>query len=434
MKLKLIGWIALALLVLLLLVPFLIPMQTYQRQIEQVASAKLGVPVTIQSLHIAMLPSPRANMGGIVVGSGAEITVADISAVLDVATLFDKVRVISRLEIRQPVIKQAALPLIQGIKLSNETTLVVRRIHVNEAQLEWQGLNLPTLNAEVAMSDAGKLEQALIKSADDKLMIEATPKDDGYVAHIKAKQWTMPVGLPVLFDTLESDIGYKAQTLEVSNLNAALYHGKLNLSGRLDWRKGWHLQGKFNTQAIAVGDASKIIAKKAKLSGQISGEGSFSSQAKEAGRLLETLGVDYKFSIANGVLHGLDLVKAASLLIKQAQSGGETQFDELSGVLKARGKQIELHQIKVSSGLLEATGDVKVTPDKTLSGKIEAALKQSLSVVAVPLEVSGTLDSPSVKPTKAALIGAVAGTAMLGPAGTALGIKAAGALDKLFGN
>ncbi len=434
MKMKLIGWIALALLTLLLLVPFLIPMQTYRHQIEQVASAKLGVPVRIQSLHIALLPSPRANMDGIVVGGNTEITVANVAAVLDVATLFDKVRVISRLEIHQPVLKQAALEIIQNIKLSDETTVVVRHIEVTKAKLERQNLNLPVLNAEIDMSDSGKLVQASIKSADGKLKVDAVPKDAGYAAHVSARHWMPPIAMPVVFDTLESDISYKEQALQVSNFNAELYRGKLRLAASLDWRKDWHLQGKFNTQAIEMADAAKALGKPVKLTGRLSGEGGFSSQSKDVERLADALSLDYQFSVAKGVLHGLDLVKAASLLIKQGQSGGETQFDELSGVLRMRGKQLELHQVKVSSGLLEATGEVKVTPDKKLSGKIEAALKQSLSLVAVPLELSGTIDNPSVKPTKAALIGAIAGTAVLGPAGTALGVKAAGALDKLFGH
>ena len=47
---------------------------------------------------------------------------------------------------------------------------------------------------------------------------------------------------------------------------------------------------------------------------------------------------------------------------------------------------------------------------------------------------SGTVDHPVVLPSKAALAVAVAGTAILGPGvGTSLGIKAAGAVDKLKG-
>jgi hypothetical protein len=55
-------------------------------------------------------------------------------------------------------------------------------------------------------------------------------------------------------------------------------------------------------------------------------------------------------------------------------------------------------------------------------------------MAAIPLNVSGTVDHPVLLPTKAALAGAVAGTAILGPGvGTGLGVKAAGAVDKLKG-
>jgi len=54
--------------------------------------------------------------------------------------------------------------------------------------------------------------------------------------------------------------------------------------------------------------------------------------------------------------------------------------------------------------------------------------------VAIPVEVSGTVASPLVYPSKAAIAGAVAGTTLLGPGvGTSLGIKAGGAVDKIKG-
>ncbi len=50
------------------------------------------------------------------------------------------------------------------------------------------------------------------------------------------------------------------------------------------------------------------------------------------------------------------------------------------------------------------------------------------------MEVSGTVASPLVYPSKAAIAGAVAGTTLLGPGvGTSLGIKAGGAVDKIKG-
>ncbi|HWT28076.1 MAG TPA: AsmA family protein, partial [Methylophilaceae bacterium] len=61
-------------------------------------------------------------------------------------------------------------------------------------------------------------------------------------------------------------------------------------------------------------------------------------------------------------------------------------------------------------------------------------LKKGVSLATIPLQVSGTVSKPSVFPTKAAMAGAVAGTAVLGPGvGTTLGVKAGSAVEKIKG-
>lgn len=128
----------------------------------------------------------------------------------------------------------------------------------------------------------------------------------------------------------------------------------------------------------------------------------------------------------------MDLAKAATLLLSDGEKGGETQFDEFSGTLHTAGKQIDLKNFKVVSGLLAGNGAVKVSPAKQLDGKVEVELKKGVALVSVPLQVSGTLDHPVVLPTKAALAGAAIGTGVLGPGvGTSLGVKAASGVDKL---
>ena len=424
--------------VVLAVVPFLMPMGAYVAQIEQAASQKLGVPVKIESLHFAVLPTPRANISGLVVGNNEDIRVADVAAVLDVTTLLNDVRVISKLDIDEPVLKESAIALLGTIAAQQgESTgpapVELRRIVVDDARIDMQGMNLPTMDADIDLAAGGKLEKALLTSSEGNLTIDLTPKDAGYAAAIKAEKWTSPVGPKLVFDKLTANLEYAGSTLKFPQVEAALYRGSLTASGSLDWTKNWHLSGNFKTNGIELGDATKLFTRAVKVTGRITGDGKFRSSANEPGKLVDALALDYKFSVTDGVLYGMDLVKAASLLIRQGTTGGETHFDELSGKLYTRGKQIEVRPVHLVSGLLGADGHVKVMPDKSLSGRIDADIKKGVSLVTVPLAISGTMDSPMVLPTKAALAGGAAGTVLMGPLGTGLGVKAGSALDKLFG-
>jgi uncharacterized protein involved in outer membrane biogenesis len=222
--------------------------------------------------------------------------------------------------------------------------------------------------------------------------------------------------------------------LNVSALDARLYHGALNATAVLDWGKNWRSSGKFTTQGIELGEVAALFGKRKLLSGRLSGDGSFTANAREAASLADHLVLNYKFNVAKGVLHGVDLAQAATLQLKEGGKGSETKFDEMTGTLHIASRQIELKPFKVVSGLLAASGGIKVSPAKQLDGKIEVELKKGVAAVSVPLQVSGTLDNPSVMPSKAVMAGAVAGTAMFGPGlGTSLGVKAGSGMDKIKG-
>lgn len=428
-----------ALLVVLGVVPFLIPMGTYIPRIEQTATQKLGLPVKIASLRFAVLPTPRVNVGGLVVGPDEDVRVKEVAAVLDIATLFDDVRVISRLDVDEPVVKQSAIALVSALAGKQEEStgpspVDVRRIVIDDARLEMANMNLPAMDGDIVLISGSAMEKATLTSDNGNFKVEVTPKDAGYTATIHAVNWTLPAGPQLVFDQLDARLEYRGTTLRFPQVDAKLYRGNLTVSGQLDWTKNWRLNGRFNTQGIELGDATKLFTRAVRVTGRISGDGKFGSQAREAGKLADAMALDYKFKVEDGVLYGLDLVKAASLLIRQGATGGETHFDELEGTLYTRGKQIEVRPIHLVSGLLAADGHAKVMPDKSLSGQIDADIKKGVSFVTVPLVISGTLDSPTVMPTKAALAGGAAGTVLMGPIGTGLGVKAGSALQKLFGS
>jgi hypothetical protein len=161
----------------------------------------------------------------------------------------------------------------------------------------------------------------------------------------------------------------------------------------------------------------------------------FSAHAANPERILDGLRLETPFGVQGGVLHGVDIRKAAtSLLSKDGGKGGETRFDKLSGRLNIDRGTRRLTQLDIVSGSLSADGNVTISPQDKLSGRINTRIKAASVAAAVPLNVSGTLDSPLLFPTGGTVAGAAAGTAVLGPGiGTALGAKVGQWAENLFG-
>jgi uncharacterized protein involved in outer membrane biogenesis len=428
---------------LLLILPFLIPMQTYLHQAENIASEKLGVPVIINSAHLYLLPSPRVAASDIIVGENQELKVDGFVVIPTIGSLFSATKIID-LNISKPVLKKASLDIVSALtaKKSESTeasAINIRHIKIDDLELVWPDTKYPAMNAEVILTGHNELETAVIETLDGKLKADVKPNGDEQLIVLNAVSWTLPVGLPLLIDKAKLEMHLKGSKLSIPKINIALYGGKLTGDAVLSWpenkgKTNWKTTGNLNVDNLSVQRPSIMVSKGVYLSGNLFGKGNFSASAKEAGQLSDNLQTNFQFKVNNGVLHGLDLVKVASLLIKQSQAGGETQFDEFSGVLNSAGKQYHLRDIKISSGLLSAKGQVKVKPNKALDGTVVVDVKNSMGLTAIPLDVSGTVDHPMVLPSKAAIAGAIAGTAILGPGvGTSLGIKAGGAIDKLKG-
>jgi uncharacterized protein involved in outer membrane biogenesis len=431
----------------LIILPFSLPTQTYIRKAESIASEKLGVPVTIANGHLRFLPSPRLVASGIIVGDNQEVIVEKLVVVPTLSSLFSETKLLD-LELIKPVIKKSALSIVSALtaKKTEEdkvASINVNHIQIDRMQLIWPDMLLPALNAEIALTKLNQIDSALIKSVDGKLKIDIAPNGNEHLIIVNADKWILPIGLPLLIDKAKLEMQLKGNQLMISRVDATLYGGKLAGDAVLTWQEGkgtgnWKTSGHLRIDGLSVKEPTSMVSRAIYLSGHLFADGNFSASAKEAGQLAERLQANFKFKINNGVLHGLDLVKLASLLIKQNQNGGETQFSAFSGLLNVSGRQYHLRDLNISSGLLTATGQVKIKPNKVLDGAGSVAIKNSVNLVAIPLDVSGTVSKPVVLPSKAALAGAVAGTAILGPgAGTSVGIKAAEALDSiknLFGS
>jgi uncharacterized protein involved in outer membrane biogenesis len=436
--LKRLGVLVFVLVLLLGIVPFFISVDDYRPQIERLVSERIKEPVRLKSLRLAGLPLPHLVIEGVEIGK-ADVKVGRIAVTPDLLSLLGDIKVIRSIDVSGLVINQQALDRLPLWAASDpkakpaDFTVLVRSINLDDAMLKLQKTTFGPFDARVSISSSGQPERVDITARDGKFRLAIKPAGKKFDVEVQAKDWRVPAGPPIHFTEL---LVKGVATLDDANLpeiRAKLYGGTIDGQMTLGWKKGLQLKGGYMVSNVELRELAPMFSPQTRLSGRLTAKPVFSANAANAEQLKNAMKLETPFDIREGVLDGIDIQKAATSLITR-DSSGQTRFDTLSGHFAMdRGTQ-RITNLKVSSGSLAADGNVTVAPSKALSGRINAQVKVGgLAAATVPLNISGTLDSPLALPTGAAVTGVAIGTAILPGVGTAAGAKVGDWVDGLFG-
>ncbi len=443
-------WAVGVVLVLAILVPLVVPLGKFIPDIERIASTKLGEPVKIGALRAHLLPTPHGTATGIVVGKGEGLKIAAIIVTPAILSLASATRVIRRIEIKGLDVTQKALEQLaavaqregdaaKGAPSTGPAPVRIDHIVLNDVILRLASGTIGPLDADLAMTAAGLPESANLRTNDGKLKAFIKPLGEKYAVEVTARNWQLPAGPAIVFDELDLKGTATTTSANFETVRAKLYGGTVTGGLWGGWAKGVGVRGQLEVNGVELGRLLPIVAPNVRLSGTLESKPMFSAQADKPEQLAQALRLETSFNIRKGVLKGFDLVAAATSLISKNQSGGETHFETLTGNAAADRGAYRLSKLNITSGSLNATGNVNVAANRSLSGRIDANVQAiGKSAVTVPLNVTGTLDLPLLYPTAAALAGGAIGTAILGPGvGTSAGVKAGQAIenftDRLFG-
>jgi hypothetical protein len=131
------------------------------------------------------------------------------------------------------------------------------------------------------------------------------------------------------------------------------------------------------------------------LSGEVFIDGEVSASAATLSNLAKTLRVDASFEAKRGVISGIDMVDTARLASREHLVGGRTNFDELNGSFVAESGHVRFRSVRITSGMLKASGTLDAAVDGQLSGAFNSELK--IRSGNNPLSLSGTLSEPKLK-------------------------------------
>ena len=87
-KKYLIGFVAV--ISILIVIPFFIPMRTYLDKAERMASEQIGAPVTIGSGRLLLIPTPRVVAKDISVGKQQELKLEELSVIPTLVSLLSE--------------------------------------------------------------------------------------------------------------------------------------------------------------------------------------------------------------------------------------------------------------------------------------------------------------------------------------------------------
>lgn len=401
-------------------VPFLVPLSHFIPGLERFASAQLSQPVSIDDLQLYLIPVPKLVASGISVGKRSEITVGELEIVPDVSSFVSGPRTVR-------VIRAARVQVLEGVlrpgrslpKGDGGEPIRVERVLLEDVVLHHSTLKPPPFDADVELGEGLRLVQAVLESRDGTMRLRIRPEGS---FTFTAKNWTLPVGAPLLFEMVALKGSLKGRELDFSSVEGQLYGGKVAGEVRASWGKQWAVSGNASLAGVDLVPVQQALGKPARLSGKLNAQAEFATQAD--GILLSG-----PFEVQGGAYQGVDLAKAGDIT-GQVAADDVTPFEELTGTVEIRGKQVRLNELCVRSPQVVAGGTVQISPEQQLSGKLDVSVAKTGGFVGVPVSLGGTTSEPSVTASKGYLIGAVIGTVLLPGIGTTLGATAGSQLGR----
>ncbi|QAU32990.1 hypothetical protein [Janthinobacterium sp. 17J80-10] len=362
-----------------------VPFNGRLAQLEQAATAQFGQPVKVGSLKLALLPTPQWRLQQVAIGNEGQITVREVDVRVALGSVFSDAMQFKSVTLVSPVVNDEGMGWLLFGQAQNPAWQSAS-INATDLQLRSRHVRLPTFTASAELGEDGSWRKLVLDAAGSSTRLDLQRADATVRFELTASGLVLPFGGTQAFDTFNASGKVMPDALEVSKFTAVLYDGTVSGNGMLGWRDGWSLKGEAQARQIALSRLMPALLQ----SGAMDGSFRYTMQADAAGKLFASPQARGSFSIGNGMLVGVDL---ASQVMGQAGSG-RSAFNEMSGEFALVGGKVQVSRMRMSAGLLSATGDATADANDKLDGRFAVDLRTASRQAHANLNLSGTLASP----------------------------------------
>jgi hypothetical protein len=341
------------------------------------ASQALGVPVSLGEIDVTLWPALGVAVSDVRIHTRPALTLAQIDATPVWSSMLLGQPALDALVVRQAVLpQQGILALMAALqkqapkaagKTGDPMANLPRRIELDQVTWVDASKQRLTVNAEVRFGGEPLPDNASVEVVGGRYT--------GTKARLEREgdAWQ-----------LQADVGGGTLT------------GPLRLQAQRGG--GWRLSGEIATDKVEV---AALTAPSRSLTGKLEARTSLQADFKDPGALVDALRTQTRFTVRRAVLHGIDLAAAVRTL--GISRSGETPFDTLTGQVTTQGQAVQLSNLVANSGSLSATGQVALSPERALNGRVNVTLAGG--ALGVPVNVGGTMDTPSATPAGLTLPG-----------------------------
>ena len=321
------------LLVIAAAAPFLYALDDYIPRIEKEVAARLKEPVTIKSLRLAVLPVPHVTVGGITVGTTADLTLGKVVVTPDLGSLFAATRVIKSIELTSLVLTQKALDKIpvwskadSARPAAQPAPVRIDSIRLDDALVKLDKASFGPFDALVNLDRNGEPVAASISTRDGKIMATIKPDKSNYLIDATAKAWKLPAGPAIEFDELIIRGVATLTSADLTEISAKPYGGAVNGRATATWQKGLQLKGRFDISRVELKSLVPLVSPGTRMSGRLNAKPVFSATAADVNQILSALHLETPFDVQNGILYGVDIQKSGD---EPGQAGCDRRRDAL---------------------------------------------------------------------------------------------------------
>ena len=371
----------------------LYPYGRHLPDIERNASAMLKQPVKIGDIGFSFLPRPHISLRSITIGKEAGVRIAGITAVPEFMSLAGDRQVFRELTIERASIAAAELGRLASAS-SAGGNYEIRRIRLVDASLIVGDARIGGISGEVEMKAGGAPDKIQLQNAEATLRLELQPKGDAFRFSASGSNWKAPFWQDLVFQTLEAQGELRPTMLILERIDARAYEGLVEGKASLDWGGGATLAGDLDLKRL---NAAKLLAGLGSLlsvEGELTARLRVEAKAESLGKLKERVKAEGTFDMKRGVARGFDLGEAVRNTSRNPTRGGETKFEQLTGSFKHDSQDFRLDNVRLSSGLFKAAGQIGVASNGQLNGAVNVELKSSATTLRMPLAVGGTAKDP----------------------------------------